>query len=361
MVAHSAPDMAKDRQAWLGRIVSNAPGVHRSAIRALAAADIDRELLDIQLKDRIEQYFDGLLKAKNKELNAISPFEVGAVLELSGKYRLMQQYYEMVHKARDRHTDRAIVEFAQERLVFAQAGLADVANDAKVRRRIEEQYKRSAREWMVDLAQLPPTIKLHGYREAIERFYEERQIRTVAPAAKNSPEVPALPRASEEAIAPRTVEVVPIPRKPLATALSHNGPKPLAADIKAPLAGGGEGAGAAERTGTAENLDLPVVGSRRKADAVTVRANEVAFDVNCDYEVRRIDIRNIETRDTVVVKVKNGVPLVGSADFDVSPDEQGVYRLGDWPVTVTVSEAKGGDIMADVQVLGSGLGVRLRL
>lgn len=348
VVAHSAPDMAKDKQAWLGTVVGNASGVHSTAIRALAAADIDRELLDIHLKDRIEQYFDGLLKAKNKELNAISPFEVGSVLELSGKYRLMQQYYEMVLKARDRHTDRAIVEFAQERLVFAQAGLADVANDAKVRRRIEEQYKRSAREWLVDLAQMPLTIKLHSYREAIERFYEEHQVRTAAPAAKSLPEVPVLPRAGEAAIAPKTAEAVPIPRKPLTTALGYNESKPIAADNKAPPAGGGQGAGAVE-------------GSRRKADAVTVRANEVALDVNCDYEVRRIDIRNLETRDTVVVKVKNGVPSVGSADFDVSRDEHGVYRLADWPVTVTVSEAQDGHIMADVQVLGSGLGVRLRL
>ncbi len=361
VVAHSVPDMSKDKQAWLGTVVSNAPGFHLAAIRALAAADINRDQLDIQLKDRIEQYFDGLLKAKNTELNGISPFEVGAVLELSGKYRLMQQYYEMVLKARDRHMDPAIVEFVQERLVFAQAGLAAVANDVRVRRRIEEQYKRSAREWSVDLAQLQMTINLHGYLEAIERFYQEHQVRSAELAAKISPEVRVTPRAVEAAIAPKAAEAVPVPRNPLATALGYNGSKPHAADIKAPPAGGGHGGATVESMDTAKNFDLPVEVSRRKADAVTVRANEVALDVSCDYEVRRIDIRNLETRDTVVVKVKNGVPSVGSADFDLSRDEQGVYRLGDWPVTVSVSEAKDGDIIADVQVLGSGLGVRLRL
>lgn len=178
----------------------------------------------------------------------------------------MQQMLRNGAQSATRRTDRAIVEFAQERLVFAQAGLADVANDAKVRRRIEEQYKRSAREWLVNLAQMPLTIKLHSYREAIERFYEEHQVRTATPAAKSLPEVPVLPRAGEAAIAPKTAEAVPIPRKPLTTALGYNESKPIAADNKAPPAGGGQGAGAVE-------------GSRRKADAVTVRANEVALDV----------------------------------------------------------------------------------
>lgn len=197
--SHSVPDIAKDKQSWLKTVVENTPGVHDTAIRALAMANIDRELLDIPIKDRIEQYFDGLLKTKNNVLNGISPFEVGAVLELSGKYRLMQQYYEMVLKARDRNTDRAIVEPAQERLIFAQAGLA-IANDAAVRRRIESQYKKSARDWSVSLGQLPLTINLHSYREAIERFYEDRHDRTTTLTTKSAPEVHVVQRVDDAVI-----------------------------------------------------------------------------------------------------------------------------------------------------------------
>ncbi len=361
VVVHSVPDMAKDKQAWLGTVVSNAPDVHCTAIRALAAANIVREQLDIQLKDRIEQYFDGLLKVRNKDLGGISPFEVGSVLELSGKYRLMQQYYELVLKSCDRHTDRAIVEFAHERLVFANVGLAQVTNQTKVRRRIEEQYKRSAREWSIDLAHLPLTINLHGYHEAIERFYEERQVGTVEPVAKNVPELVVLPPEGGAAIASITVETPPLLTKPLATAMGLDGSRPQSANIKTTQAGGGQALEAVELTESAKDSGLPVGGSRRKADEITVRANEIMLDVICDYEVRRIDIRNLTTRDTVVVKMKNGVPSIGSADFDVSRSEHGVYHLGDWPVTVTVSEIQEGDVVADVQVLGSGPGVRLRI
>lgn len=361
VVAHLVPDMAKDKQVWLRMVVSDAPGVHRNAIRALATSDVNRDRLDIQLKDRIEQYFDGLLRANNAELNTVSPFEVGAVIELSGKFRLMQQYYEMVLKARTRDMDPAIVGFAQERLVFALAGLANVQKDAKARRRIEDEYKRSARDWSVNLGRLPPTISLHGYREAIERFYEESQVHPAAPPATSSPEIPVLPRTSEAATGQKPAGGVPIPKKPIAEALGGGERKPDTVEIKAAPAGGGHGVGAVEPTGAGTNPDSPVGASPGEVDTVTVLASKVSLDVTCDYGFRRIDIRNRKTGDTVVVKVKNGIPAVRSADLDVSRAEHGTYRLGDWPVTVTVPEAKGGDVIAEVQVLSSGLGVRFRL
>lgn len=362
MVGRPVPDISKEKQDWLGKVVLNEPGIHSKSIRTLAAADINREQLDIQSKDRIEQYFEGLLKTRNTELNDISPFEVGAALELSGKYRLMQQYYEMVLKARDRHTDLTIVEFAQERLVAAQAGLAAVANDGKVRRRFEEQFKRSAREWSINLAQVPVTVNLHGYREAIERFYEERRDVQMAPAvAKKALEDPVLLKEGDVAIAPKPADGHLIQTKPLAAALGYDEWKPLAANLETPPTGAKQGALAAELTERAKHIDQPVSTSRRKADVVMVHAAEITIEVTCDYDVRRIDIRNQETRDTVVVKMKNGVPSVGSTDFDVSSDEHGVYRLGDWPVMLMISAAQNGEVMADVLVLGNGPAVRLKI
>lgn len=43
-----------------------------------------------------------------------------------------------------------------------------------------------------------------------------------------------------------------------------------------------------------------------------------------------------------------------SADFGVSFDENGVYRLGDWPVTVAVTEGQGRVVTTDIQILDGG-------
>jgi superfamily I DNA/RNA helicase len=342
MVEHSVPDMAKNKRDWLETVINNTPSIHSAAIRALASTEIDRELLDIPLKDRIEQYFDSLIKTRNKELNSISPFEVGIVLELSGKYKLMRQYYELVFSARNQKTLREIVMFVQERLVFALAGLANVTKDQKSRRRIEEEYRKSARDWSVDLTRLPQSINLHRYREVIDRFYEDH---TTAPIAGDAVKVPILPREDGTS---RDVEALPFQTKPLAEMLK----KPLA------TMGKSVPGSMADIEKSFDPLDN---GKHRNPDKVTVRANEIMFDVDCNYEVRRIDIRNSETRDTVVVKIKNGVPSVGSTDFDVSRQQDETYRLGGWPVTVMISGERDGVVIVEIRILESGPVVQLKI
>jgi hypothetical protein len=215
------------------------------------------------------------------------------------------------------------------------------------------------------LAQLPLNINLHGYREAIARFYEDGELQkgvvATAPAEEQAPEMPILPQQGMVAIAPQAAKAPPHPKKPLAVALGSGRTEPLPVDGKHLPGRGGHGAGEVALSNVAKDSDELVGSAFRKTDTIVVRTNDIALDVICDYEVRRIDIRNIETRDAVVVKMKNATPVVLSADVDVSRDVHGVYCLGDWPVTVRVSEAQGDCILANVQVLGSGPQVLLRI
>lgn len=352
----SIPELPKDKQGWVRRAINNTPGFHLESIRALAAADFDREQSDPQLRDGIEQYFDGLLKAKNAELDSVSPFEVGAVLELSGKYRLMQQYYELVLNARDRNSDPAIIKFSKERLVHSQMKLAEVTNDSKARRRIEDKYKRFAREWSIDLSDLPPTFSLHGYREAVESFYGERRFSSVAAIDKSVPGVPSLPSADDLATSP-SIDQPPSPMKPIAAALKIANLESVLENRKALSVE--EAPTRSKPVKTTQDPTLSVGDPRRNADALTIRANGITFELDCDYAVRRIDIRNVETRDTAVVKMKNEVASVASTDFEVARDINGTYRLGEWPVECTVSSNPSGQILLQVQFLDDGPLVQL--
>lgn len=360
VAANVLPEVSKDTAKWVGTAVRDVPGLHRDGIRALAANELEPNLIDAALRDRIEQYFEGLFKSRHRDLNQVSPFEVGAVLELSGKYRLMKIYYEMVFNARDRATDPEIVRFAQERLVFAQAGLAAVAKNDRARRQIEKEYKESARDWSVDLGSLPQSVKLHRYRDSIEQFY-----RDLAPLAGGVTEEPhvmheekAAPDAEKEQLNgtelrldPRAPATPPLSRKPIAAALRDVGRTANASTVAMP-----------EKAETVpQQADRGAEAAReRPADLIVVSSGTLAFEVTCDYARPRVEVRNQATREAAVVRAgKSGTLIVASVDIEVDGSESGRFRLGDWGVEVRLTGAGGGRTRVEVAVGEDGPGVVL--
>ncbi len=354
---HQLPDVAKATTAWVESAVRGDADVHRDGIRALAANGIDPDSLDAGLRDRIEQYFEGLIKSKHKALSIVSPFEVGVVLELSGKYKLMQQYYELVFKARDRTTDPEIVQFAQERIVFARVGLASVTKDAKLRARLEKEYKESARDWSISLSNLPLRINLHSYQASIDRFYQEQE----QPAA--TAKEPVLPNSVEPDAAPSSPDGMPVLQRTGAPSLPPVTQKPLAAalgnvgGVTGPAAK--PGFAAITQPGSTTAVEVSAEAQRlREEDTVIVSTNGLGLEVTCNYSMPRIELRNTKTRETAVVRPKNGVLKVSSGDFDVEGSD-GVYTLGDWGVSVALTDSGDGRTQVELRLRDDGPMVRL--
>ncbi len=357
LVAHQLPDVAKTTTAWVESVVREAPDVHREGIRALAASGIDSDSIGTGLRDRIEQYFDGLIKSKHKALSLVSPYEVGVVLELSGKYKLMQQYYELVYKARDRTTDLEIVRFAQERIVFARVGLANVTKDVRLRARLEKEYKESARDLSINLSNVPSRINLHPYQASIDSFYQEQE-QPAAPAV-----VPVLPTPVKPKAAPPGTDGVPVlpstgtptlppvTRRPLASALNN----------MASVTGPGARPGFAAITQPALAMvvdDSTEAKPLRGEDTVIVSTDGLGLEIMCNYSVPRIEVRNTKTRETAVIRSKNGVLTVSSGDFDVDVRDC-LYHLGDWGVSVALTASGDGISQVELRVRDDGPVVRL--
>jgi hypothetical protein len=357
LMAHQLPDVAKATTAWVESAVREAPDVHRDGIRALAASGIDSDSIDAGLRDRIEQYFDGLIKSKHKALPLVSPFEVGVVLELSGKYKLMQQYYELVLKARDRTTDLEIVGFAQERIVFARVGLANVTKDMKLRARLEKEYKNSAREWSIALSNVPLRINLHSYQASIDRFYQEQG---QLAAAAEEPVLTSRVKSNAAPLGTDSVPVLgstgtpplpPVTQRPLAVALGH------VAGVTGP--GARPGFPAITQPGSASVVEVGTEAQPlREEDTVIVSTGGLGLEITCNYSVPRIEVRNTRTRETAVVRPKNGVLTVSSGDFDVG-GSNGVYTLGDWGVSVALTDSGDGRSHIELRARDDGPVVRL--
>lgn len=357
LVAQQLPDVAKETTAWVESAVRGTANVHRDGIRALAASGIDPDSLDAGLRDRIEQYFESLIKSKHKDLSLVSPFEVGVFLELSGKYKLMQQYYELVFNARDRTTDIEIVQFAQERIVFARAGLANVTKDVKLRARLEKDYKESARKWSISLSNLPLRINLHPYQASIDRFYQVQGQLTAAAEEQIQPS-PVKPQAARPGtgsvpVLPSTgaPTLPPITQRPLAAALGD------LAGVAPP--GAKPGFAAITQPGSASVVEI---GSEaqllREEDTVIVSTGGLGLEVTCNYSVPRIEVRNAKTRETAVIRSKKGALTVSSGDFDVDGSD-GVYPLGDWGVSVALTASEDGRSQVELRVRDDGPVVRL--
>lgn len=349
LVAHQLPDVAKETTTWVASAVRESAGVHRDSIRALAASGIDPDSLDAGLRDRIEQYFEGLIKSRHKDLNLVSPFEVGVVLELSGKFKLMQQYYEMVFKARDRTTDPEIVHFALERRIYALAGLASVTTkDAKRRAGFEKEYKELAREWSISLPDLPLRINLHPYQASIDHFYLEQKQQ--AATLKE----PILPRSVESDAAPPCPDDIPVLQRTDLPSLPPAKQKQLAAALENVCGVTGLGAKleltAIAQPGSARALEVSAQAQRlREEDTVVVSTSGLGLEITCNYSVPRIEVRNTNTRETAVVRTKNGVLKVSSGDFDVE-GSNGVFTLGDWGVSVALTDSGDGRTKVELRV-----------
>lgn len=357
LVAQQLPDVAKATTVWVESVVRGVADVHRDSIRALAGSGIDPDSLDAGLRDRIEQYFEGLIKSKHKALTLVSPFEVGAVLELSGKYKLMQQYYELVFKARGRSTDLEIVRFAEERIVFARVGLASVTKDAKLRARLEKEYKESAREWSISLSNVPLGINLHRYQVSIDRFYQEQGQPAVAS------EEPVLRRSVEPNAAPPRMDGVPVMASTDMPPLPPVTKRPLAAAVGNVTGGTGTGTkpgfAAFTQPGSGRVVEIGTEAqSLREEDTVVVSSGSFGLEITCNYSVPRIEVRNTKTRETAVVRPKNGVLTVSSGDFDVEGSDD-VYSLGDWGVSVALTYSGDGRTQVELRVRDDGPVVRL--
>lgn len=362
VVAHVLPEVSKETANWVHKVAHGMPGLHRDAIRAAAASDLDPDMVDAPLRDQIEQYFDDLFKSRHKDIIQVSPFEVGAVLELSGKYVLMQKYYEMVLKARERSTDPEIIRFAQERLVFAQVGLAEVAKNERRRRQLEQGYRESARDWSIDPGSLPLRVKLHRYRDSIEEFYRELESLAglsgvVQPAPQE--QKPTLGAEQDRAVegGPR-LSVDRTDSPPVA-------PKPLAAALGAV----GRTAGALLEATSRKAKAVPAEADHsdeaprgRPADLIVVTSGALGFEVTCDYAKPRVEVRNQATHEAAVVRQgKSGALVVASVDFEVEDTGDGSFLLGDWGVVVRLAEATGGRTRVEVAIGGDGPDVVLHI
>jgi hypothetical protein len=358
LVAHQLPDVSKVTTAWVESAVQEAADVHRDGIRALAASGIDPDSLDAGLRDWIEQYFDGLIRSKHKVLSNVTPFEVGVVLELSGKYKLMQQYYELVFKARDPTTDPEIVHFAKERIVFARVGLVSVmTKDVKLRARLEKEYKESARQWSISLPNLPSRINLHPYRALIDRFYLKQEQSAAVPEESIEPspmepnEAPASPDGVPGLSSTGTPPLPPGTQKPLAAALGNVG------GISGPGTRPGFAATTQPNPASAVKLDADTQHSHEE-DTVIVSTGGLGLEITCNYFVPRIEVRNTKTRETAVVRPKNGVLTVSSGDFDVE-GSNGAYILGDWGVSVAIRVSGDRHSQVELRVRDDGPVVQL--
>lgn len=352
-------ECSKETAKWVALTAKRVAGLHRDGIRALAAKGLNDSSVDAPLRDRIEKYFDDLLKSEHKDLNQVSPFEVGAVLELSGKYKLMQTYYEMVLRARDRSMDPVIVQFAQERLVFAKTGLARVAKKESARRQFEKEYKESARDWSVDLENLPSSVNLHRYEDSIKQFYMELAL------PKDHSEEPSVRQ--EEKPAPSVEKNL---QQGIRLGLGQHdsppmAPNPLVEALR--IVGPMVGTSSVPTSEMAEAVPAQVshraeASWKRSTDSIVVSTVRIGLEVTCDYTRRRIEVRNQATRDIAVVRSdERGGLKVTSGDIAVEDSGDGRFLLGDWGVAVRLAPADGGRMRAEVVVGHDGPAVVLQV
>jgi hypothetical protein len=350
----------EERQKWIKKVGMKTSGIHCSTIRGLADKGIDSTNISIDLRDNIEKYFDTLITDKNPDLTRISPFEVGAVLEISKKYTLMRNYYERVIDACNRHTDPKILEFARQRLVFSLSRLADTTKKQEARQSIEKKYRDHAREWGIgDPKQLSEAINISDYREEIERFYDERKRDSTETEIKNTSISPTASQIDIVKTDPTTIEQPPLPKTPIAIALEVN--RSCRTEMYGNITSSEETPSVEfERPETNANYEIQGGASHKGSDKIEILTDKIGLGVECDYDKRRIEIRNIKTSDLVTVKNNGKVTSVKSTDFDVSCSENGVYRLGDWPVEVIFSE-ENNEIVVELQILSGGPSMRLKM
>jgi hypothetical protein len=362
LVDGTPPGISSETARWVKSAASKCPGLHRQGIRVLAAKDFDSKSIDAPLRDRIEEYFDNLIKLKHKDLNQVSPFEVGAVLELSGKFKLMQTYYEMVLKASDRSTDPQIVQFARERLLFAKVGLANVTKKESIRRQIEKDYKESARDWSINLGTMPSSVNLHRHRDSIEQFYHElAQPTDFADEARSVLQEDNPPPGAEKErpedggllLSPERPNLPPLATKPLASALGAVG----RSDGTSPIATSGMVKVVSPQTNRGAE-----VSKERPMDTVVVSSGANQFEVTCDYTKPRIEVRNQVTREAAVVRSnKNGELVVASVDVEVEDSGNGCFRLDNWGVAVRLMKVGSGRTRIEVTIEDGGPSVVLHV
>jgi len=96
----------------------------------------------------------------------------------------------------------------------------------------------------------------------------------------------------------------------------------------------------------------------REEDTIIVSAGGLGLEITCNYSVPRIEVRHTNTRETAVVRPKNGALTVSRGEFDVEGSD-GVYALGDWGVSVALTDAGDGRSQVEVRVRDDGPVVRL--
>jgi hypothetical protein len=318
-----APDLSKERQTWLTTFVDSATNTHEEIIRILARADGLRG--DHAAETNVSTYFDRLLKRKTAALSNVSPFEVGAAIEMSGMFALAQRFYDLLLGSTDRTTDPELLTFARERWLMSQIGLIGVMRTReRSRKSIEDKYKKSARTWGIEWAKLPRYINLHQYEEAIARFYSERAAVKGAATGGVPGKLPPPTIAQPDATKP----VSPLPDETVSPELPITEVKPAPQPEPAP-------------TSVIEpNLDVEPVAeapaiAERQDDTITILSSGSQWKVACYYVQRRVEIRNLVTKETVVARVQGGKFSVRSPDFDIDRNGQ-KFVLADWPIGLSL-------------------------
>lgn len=343
LVGPRPPGVSEQLSNWVKSVASKASGLHRDALRALANHAFESKDIQASLRDSIDRYFDPLIKGRSKELAQVSPFEVGAILELSGKFRTMQSYYDMVHRGRDRLTDPQIIEFVRERLLFAKVGLASVTESVAKKRQIQSEIEKEAREWAINRNTIPSHISLGRYQSAIEQFYRDCFPATdgrVASRNKLQGSVQERSVATEDArgdwglpLGPEQQSGPPVAKKPLGTAMSN-------ADCSGSSAPVGGSAGTAAVPAVTGRAAEEVID--RALDRAIVSFGASKLEVSWDYGLPRVEIRNLATRESVVIRKSNlGQMEVRSVDIEVERVGDERFRLDQWGIEVQLTPADG--------------------
>jgi hypothetical protein len=192
------------------------------------------------------------------------------------------------------------------------------------RKSIEDKYKKSARTWGIEWAKLPRYINLHQYEEAIARFYSERAAVKGAATGGVPGKLPPPTIAQPDATKP----VSPLPDETVSPELPITEVKPAPQPEPAP-------------TSVIEpNLDVEPVAeapaiAERQDDTITILSSGSQWKVACYYVQRRVEIRNLVTKETVVARVQGGKFSVRSPDFDIDRNGQ-KFVLADWPIGLSL-------------------------
>jgi hypothetical protein len=75
--------------------------------------------------------------------------------------------------------------------------------------------------------------------------------------------------------------------------------------------------------------------TERQDDTITISSNGNQWKIACYYAQRRVEIRNLVSKETVVARVQGGKFSVRSPDFDVEKDGQR-FVFADWPIGLSL-------------------------